>query len=61
MIFYGIMIAYTYVRIPNSKKKTSGIAHFSYRGTFKILENIPQGQEGFFSGKVLKMMFKGLC
>jgi hypothetical protein len=28
-----------------------GIAHFSYRRTFKILENIPHDQEGFFLGR----------
>ena len=44
MICYGTKITYTYVRIPNSKKKDSyGIAHFSLRRALGISKNLPQG------------------
>jgi hypothetical protein len=40
-----------YLCIPTQIECPSRIAHFSYRRKFKILENIPQDQEGFFLGR----------
>jgi hypothetical protein len=36
---------------PTQKEAPSRIANFSYRGTFRILEDIPWDQEGFFLGR----------
>jgi hypothetical protein len=36
---------------PTQIEGPSGIANFSYRRTFKIFENIPHDQEGFFPGR----------
>jgi hypothetical protein len=60
VIYYGIRITSIYVRIPTQIENPFGIAHFSYRRTFKVLENLPWDQEGFFfyfflTGKVFKI------
>jgi len=43
MIRYGINIAYTSVRIPNSKKYSYEISHLSLRRALRIFKNLPQG------------------
>ena len=46
MILCGTMIAYIYVRTPNSNKRF--FWNYTPRKALRIFKNLPQGQEGFF-------------